>query len=215
MAVKRSVKVKEGEKLDDATVSRVIGLLESDTPITKKAACEILNIAYNTTRLGTIITEFRDKAERRKKNFEKNRGQPLSDSDIAYIVRGILIGETVSELSEMLFRSPGQINRVVEQLGVPRKVRGESLANTQLLPDECVIKHAEPGDIVWSARYHAAAEVIKNIGVSVNGYDMYRIYVYEPTENKRRGGFYAAQSIEDLGSLKHLEKYVNIDQLTR
>lgn len=215
MAVKRGVKAKEGENLDDATIARVIDLLEGEQPITKKAACEILNIAYNTTRLTSIINEYKEKLDRRKKNFEKNRGKPLTDSDISYIVRGILIGESVSEISEMLFRPASQINRVVQDLGVPKKVRGESLAHTQLLPEECVLETVDIGQIVWSARYHAAAEVIKPLGKSVNGYDMYRIYVYEPTESKRRGGFYASQSIEDLGSLRHLEKYINIDQLTR
>jgi len=213
--MKRGVKVKEGENLDDTTVRRVISLLEGEQPITKKVACEILNISYNTTRLGTILEGYKDKLDRRKKNFENNKGKPLTDSDVSYIVKAILTGETVSEISELLFRPAAQINRVVDDLGVPKKVRGESLAATQMLPDECVIEKVDIGQIVWSARYHAAAEIIRHCGKSVNGFDMYAIYVFEPTETKRRGGFYARQSIEDLGSLKHLEKYINIDQLTR
>jgi hypothetical protein len=213
--MRRGVKVKEGENLDDATIRRVIGLLEGDQPITKKAACEILNIAYNTTRLGTIINDYKEKVDRRKKNFDKNKGKPLTDQEVSFIVKGTLEGETVSEISEMLFRSPVTINRVVEELGVPKRIRGESLAASQMLPDECVIDTVAVGQIVWSARYHAAAEVIKHVGKSVNGFDMYRIYVFEPTETKRRGGFYACQSIEELGSLKHLEKYINVEQLTK
>jgi hypothetical protein len=216
MAIKRGIKAKEGENLDDATVSRVISLLESEQPITKKAACEILNIAYNTTRLGTIITGYKEKQERRKKNFDKNKGQPLSESDVAYIVRGVLMGEPISDLSETLFRPVSQINRVIVDLGLPKKVRGDELAKCQLLPDECIITEASAGQIVWSARYHAAAEVIKPWGKSQDGLsDIYSVYVYEPTENKRRGGFYAYQRIEDLGKLDHLSKYINIEQLTK
>ena len=72
-ANKKGVKKKEHEKLDDATIERVIGLLEGEKPITKKEACEALNIRYNTTRLKNIIEEYQEKAARRKKNFEKTK----------------------------------------------------------------------------------------------------------------------------------------------
>ena len=39
--------MKSDEKLDKTTMLRIINLLEQDKPITKKAACEILNISYN------------------------------------------------------------------------------------------------------------------------------------------------------------------------
>ena len=45
------IKKKSYEKLDDINIKRVIDALESEIPITKKDACEILNISYNTTRL--------------------------------------------------------------------------------------------------------------------------------------------------------------------
>ena len=57
MAVSRGVKAKAHEKLDGANVQKVINLLGTDEPITKKEACEILNIRYNTTRLQRIIEE--------------------------------------------------------------------------------------------------------------------------------------------------------------
>ena len=36
----------------------VIAKLEAEKPITKKAACELLGIAYNTTRLDNLIQEY-------------------------------------------------------------------------------------------------------------------------------------------------------------
>jgi len=54
------VKVKDSEKLDPSNIRHVINLLESDKPITKKEACSLLRISYNTTRLGNIITGFND-----------------------------------------------------------------------------------------------------------------------------------------------------------
>ena len=54
---KRGVKKQDHERLDDATIGRVVSLLGAEKPITKKAACETLNISYNTARLKKIIDE--------------------------------------------------------------------------------------------------------------------------------------------------------------
>ena len=48
-----AIRKKAGEKLDDATLTRVSELLNQDEPITKKQACEMLNISYNTCLLYT------------------------------------------------------------------------------------------------------------------------------------------------------------------
>lgn len=225
MAIKRGVKVKEGEKLDDATIQRVIDLLEDEKePITKKSACEILNISYNTTRLATIINDYKDKQERRKKNFQKNKGQPLSDYDISYIVKAALSGEPISEISESIYRSPQVINNKLNELGVPRKERGYNpwvkssqgyKLGPKLLPEECIIKEAKPGQIVWSAQDQAAAEVVKYQGKTRDGVsDVYQVYVLQPTETRKKAGFYASYRIEELGSLAHLEKYIDLNKLT-
>ena len=51
---KKRTKAQEHEKLTEANISHVIKLLEAENPITKKEACDILNITYNTTRLISI-----------------------------------------------------------------------------------------------------------------------------------------------------------------
>ena len=53
------VRQKKHEKQDEVTLNKVIGLLEAETPITKKEACEILNITYNTTRLNKIYQNIK------------------------------------------------------------------------------------------------------------------------------------------------------------
>ena len=54
----------EDERLDEAHMERVIAGLEQEKPITKKDACQILGIAYNTTRLGTLIEKYKESKER-------------------------------------------------------------------------------------------------------------------------------------------------------
>ena len=66
-------KVQAHEKLDAANMTKVIELLDSDTPITKKAACEHLNISYNTKRLASLIDEFIQKRANDKRLRAKMR----------------------------------------------------------------------------------------------------------------------------------------------
>ena len=56
----RRIKKKESENLSDTNIRKVINLLSGSSPITKKEACGILNIAYNTARLQRIIDEFEE-----------------------------------------------------------------------------------------------------------------------------------------------------------
>jgi hypothetical protein len=213
--LKKGVKAKEHEKLDEATISRVISLLNSTPPITKKEACEILNISYNTTRLTSIINEHQEKLARRKSNYEKKKGKPLDDFEISNIVKSYLQDQEVSEIAASLFRSPSLVSKVLENLGVPRRPRGKVNYTPTLLPDECVLTETKPGDLVWSAFYDSAAEVIKQSGVSRDGSPVYQIYVFQESDSNRRAGFYANQKLEELGSLEHLKKYVSLEQLTK
>jgi hypothetical protein len=214
--LKKGVKKKEHEKLDDATIERVITLLEDKVPISKKQACEILNITYNTSRLSSIVEEYKERQDRRKKGFERNRGKPIQDHEIASIIEWYIAGSSLSDISESLHRSPSIVAKVIENVGVPPRPKGEDAHKITLLPEECIITEAYVGQFVWSAKYHAAAEVLKlEDSLGVNGEKVYRIYVYEATESGRRGGFYASQRIEDLGSLEHLKKYVSIDRLVK
>jgi hypothetical protein len=213
MATKKGVKKKEHEKLDDATIERVIELLALTPPITKKEACEILNISYNTTRLTAIITEYQEKVERRKRLFEKARLTPISDQEKSYMVTWYLQGSNFSDISELTYRSPAQVKRVLEELGVPERPRGDAYYVSAPLPEECVLMTSpKKGELVWSARYHAIAEIMSRC-INDDGSISYSIYVYEKNETGRRGGFYAYQPLCELGSLKHLEKYIDLKKL--
>ena len=61
-----AIKKKKHEKLDDTNIKRVIAALEGDLPVTKKDACEMLNISYNTTRLSKIITNFEEELSQKR-----------------------------------------------------------------------------------------------------------------------------------------------------
>lgn len=223
------VKKKEHENLSDANIKHVINLLEPEDkskPITKKTACEILNISYNTTRLGKIISEFKEKQEYVSRMKAHNRGKPATTEERADIVKSYLSGENVSEIAKNLFRSPTFVKNVINTLGVPTKpASAEDRVKIAFLPDNCVKEDFNIGDLVWSAKYHKPAVIVKGYYEDkyISRYSAYpyKVYIIEPVdssgtffEHVDKGGFYATCLAYDLGSLEHLEKYgVNLDNL--
>ena len=71
MAGSRGIKKRSHEKLTDVNIQHVMKLLNAESPITKKEACSILNISYNTTRLGTIIEDFVEKKDYLQKKLRE------------------------------------------------------------------------------------------------------------------------------------------------
>ena len=228
----RGVKKRSHEKLTDANIQHVMGLLQAESPITKKEACSILNISYNTTRLKTIIEEFVEQKEYRDKRKAANRGVPARASEITSIVDSFINGTPISDISRFMYRSPGFIKNIVERVGVPRKRSKEERGGGHLpsfLPDECVAETFEEGEVVWSAFYDQAAMIQKEeVAIDYEkkyGSKCYNIYVFEMVEwnpdmlvsgwiGERLGGFNSSQLAYDLGSLKHLEAYgVNLQKL--
>jgi hypothetical protein len=213
--LKRGIKKKDHERLDDANIQRVKELLEGDKPITKKAACEILNISNNSTRLTKIIQDYDERKARRKANFAKNRGKPLDDYEVKKIISWYLEGHTTAELSEMLYRPVSKIKETLEKYSVPVRPKGEEAQKVSLLPDKAIRSTFKAGDMVWSAKHHCVVEIIKYCGKTKDGQsDVYHVYVFEKTESNRRGGFYDHHRGEDLGSLDYLEKYIQVEKIT-
>lgn len=211
----RRVKKKDYENLTDSNIEKVTRLLEGSPPITKKEACEILNISYNTSRLNKIIEEFKDHRDLVKRMKAKKRGKPADNTEIRFIVEAFMSGASLSDIAKSNYRSVAFIKSIVERVGVPTRIVGEDKFTTELLPEECVSDEFTPGEIVWSAKYHTASKIIKKLPDEKyrDRYQCscYDIYVFEDTEGSVKGGFYASAPSYDLGKLNHLEEYgVNV-----
>ena len=87
----RGVRAKSHEKLDDTNLQRVWEALNSDSPITKKEACEMLNITYNTTRLNRILEEHRDTMEYRARRKSQLKGTKATDAEVKQVIELSLI----------------------------------------------------------------------------------------------------------------------------
>lgn len=207
------VKRKDGERLTPDNIDKVIELLNASKPITKKAACEMLAISYNTARLSKIIEERIEGKALDKRMRDANRGKPAQKHEISTVIIGYLDGRSLSDISEGLFRPQSFVKNIVENVGVPQRVSADYF-NPPLLPEQCVKSKFGEGEIVWSARHQAPAIVLKEMPSSEE-YKVYRIYVIEEIEEESPyfpnihgyGGRYAAQAAHELGSLEHLKDY--------
>ena len=217
MTIKKGVKKKEHENLTSANVEKVINLLEAAKPITKKEACEILNISYNTTRLGKIIEEYRESKTLQEQRRSANRGKPASPYEMQVCIENFLEGDPIADTASRLFRSPSFIKRIIEDIGVPEK--SVSYWEPSMIPDKCVSETFKIGQIVWSARYGGMV-IIRDYypahsEFNKQDYDCYHIYVIEVIEEAspyfpqltEYGGKYATSTWFDLGSLEHLKEF--------
>lgn len=214
MTTKR-VKKKEHEKLTDQNISYVIDLLAMEKPITKREACEILNISYNTARLDTILTNWKEDQERKKKRRAEKRGKPISDSEICTIVERKLSGDSLKDISESIYRSTAQIQLILENVGVPEKATGDDKYKPSILPEECISEEFQPGEIAWSAVHHTSCEIIQKLDekyVQKYGVPCYKVWIKEKSKEDNNfsninGGYYAYLEAYNIGKLSHLEKF--------
>tara|TARA_B100000470_G_C19783918_1_gene389008 strand:- start:1113 stop:1763 length:651 start_codon:yes stop_codon:yes gene_type:complete len=194
------VKVKDSEKLDSSNIRKVISLLESDNPITKKEACSILRISYNTTRLGNIITGFQEREATTKRLRAKNYGKPATEQETITSIERYLDGEPLYKIAESLFRSSAFIKGIMVRNNVPVRTTNHSYFRPQLLPDEVLSEDYELGELVWSTEYNHTARIsVRQDRDDVN-YPCYGIWVL--------GEYYrhAYVSWYELGSLRHLQQ---------
>ena len=216
MAVKTKVKVKEHENLTEANIQKVIGLLEGPSPITKKAACEILNIANNSTRLTKIIENFKNEQVEQERRRAQNRGKAAEPHEVQSCIEGYLDGDAVAEIAKRLYRSPAFVKDIIDRVGVPQRVVGATYNNPGIIPDQCIRDTFEPGQIVWHAKEHAMAIIVQELGnVRDKSAKYYRTFVIEALDEDARfflrqhkySGRYAGAYSYDLGSLDHLKQY--------
>jgi hypothetical protein len=203
MATKKRSELEE-ELMTDANISRVIRLLEPQEegvkPITKKDACQILGMAYNTTRLGTIIENFKANQARSAKRRAELRGKPATKEDIVYIISEYMAGETVDAISKMTYRSPTFIKRLLEEHNVPIRVPGHSYFSPELVPEGAVRERFKVGEVVYSARYDSTARVEAEQKHPKYGF-IYRVWLLNDKWLQA-----AWQEAYELASLEHLRE---------
>jgi hypothetical protein len=193
MAIKRS-KNGDLERLDDASIKRAIELLENKG--TKKDACSILNITYNTTRLGSIIEKYKERKRVEETKRAEKRGKPATQAEINYAIQSYLEGSTVDSISKTLYRNSTFITNILLKYNVPMRNIPHDYFKPRLIPEEATRDTFNIGDKVYSARYDSLAKIDGEFSKGV-----YRIYLLSDKWQQ-----FAYQPSEELASLDHLRK---------
>jgi hypothetical protein len=186
------VKPKAGENITPDRIRKAMELLETGS--TKKAACDILGIKYNTARLSKIIEEFVEREALEQRLKEKKKGTPVEKAEAVDIIKEYLESGSVDSTAKMFYRSPYIINQVLDFYGARLHTAKADYFHPILLPDICMVNSFSQGEYVWSARYNALAVIRLEKEPEVYGVRVLGKYERD-----------AYQRVEDLGSLRHLE----------
>jgi len=194
MASKRN----DSENLTDSNLEKVLKLLSAEKPITKKVACELLNISYNTPRLEKLLQSYQERkayslAQRAKKKFT-----PASPQEVDFAVSSYLEGTAINKIAEQLFRSTTFVSNTLERVGCPKRLAGHDYWQPELIPEVACKTEFNIGEKVWSARYNSMAEIEHRLP---NQPEVYRIWLIAEEWQQK-----AYQPYWELASLDHLKQ---------
>lgn len=171
----------------------VIAYLDTEGS-TKKKACEMLGIAYNTKRLDTLIEGFLQKQEAHREFRAKKRKEPVTPVEVAMWITSYLNGSSFTDLSREYFRSVAVIKHHLEKHGALLRQAKADRLNPALLPEQCVADEFKEGQYVWSAAYNCVAMVVKKYK------NAYRIQVLSNGIQE-----FSYQPAYELGDMSHFE----------
>lgn len=201
MATRKRSELEES-LMTPANIEKVLEMLTPKDPEvkawTKKEACQALGMAYNTTRLTTILTAYLEKKKRDSERRAALRGKPATQEEIVFIIQEYLEGATVDAISKSTFRGAAFIKAVLEKHSVPIRQSGNSYFSPELIPDAAVREKFSVGEVVYSARYDSAARIDTETFDKRHGW-VYRIWLL--SENWRQAAY---QEATELASLQHL-----------
>jgi len=204
VARKRKTELEE-ERMTDSNLSRVIRLLEPEEgkkPITKKDACQMLGMAYNTTRLATILEQFKERQRRTAEQRAKLRGKAITKDEKIFIIQEYLTGSTIDAITKSTYRGVTIVKQVLDEYSVPLRIPGQNYFNPQLIPDGAARDKFEVGEVVWSARYGSLAKIYSEKLDPKHGHiyhmwlmdDKWRQYCWQPAYELA-----SLQQIRELG----------------
>jgi len=204
MATRKRTELEES-LMTSSNIELVISKLNPSDPsikaITKKDACAILGMTYNTKRLDSIIEEhLKKKADEKRRRAEK-RGKPITRDEEVYAISMYLEGQALEKISTALYRTTAAIKEIIATHNVPTRCASPDYFNPRLIPEPLVRTEFAENEIVFSARYNSVARVIKEAPTNKFLGKVYQIWL--PEERWKQ---FAYQPASELASLQHLKE---------
>ena len=192
------IRKKADEQLSEQNIERVLELLEAEKPITKKDACAMLHIAYNTTRLNKIVEAHKAMLSQRIEMRKRFRNKPLDKAELKNIISSYLAGDSLSDIANDTFRSIALIKRTLTKYHIPLRNSSIDYWNPVEVPIEAMQDDYIKDDLVFSARYNQPASIMKKIKEEV-----YRIWLYKDQQ-------FALQPFYELSDLRTVQQDLGV-----
>lgn len=193
-------RAKDSELLTDANIERVIAGFESTPKMTKKDACAILGIAYNTTRLDSLVEKYLEKKARDAQRRANLRGKPATQDEVVYVIQEYLEGATIDSISKATYRGVNFVKHILEKYDVPIRQTSHDYFKPELIPDGATRDRFQVGEVVYSARYDSVARIDAEQHDARHGW-IYRVWLL--AEKWKQSAY---QEAHELASLEHLRK---------
>lgn len=155
---KSAIKKETSTEISEAKIRQAIWMLKANK--TKKAVCEHLGIAYNTTRLTKIIDDFKAREAREKELKEKAKTLEITPAIKKDIVSSYINGEAQSSIASRYYISPQKVKAVLIEMNVPIRARAKNAAaKTEHIVQDLDIKF-RPQDKVFYGPENAFAIIL-------------------------------------------------------
>jgi len=212
----RGVREQDGENLSAANIEKVIELLGQGKPATKKVACEILNISYNTTRLNKIIQKHKDAIELQKNMRKKMRGIPIDNATANQIVSGYLSGASLMDISDMTYRSTNVVKRVLAKYNIPIRNKSVDYFHPIFIDnDEAIKDDYVKGDLVYSARYDCPATISEGHNTDNHGM-VYNLWTHGDKRKSITQPYYELADLRKVQTELKIKMHdINADEVKR
>lgn len=194
----------ESVRLTDERIAMAIQMLEPSNgnvkPSSKKDVCDFLGIAYNTTRLTSIIEEYKSKIETEKAKRAEKRGKPATQEEITFCVTSYLVDNmAINNIAKALYRSVRFVTIVLEQEGVTFRPILHDYFNPTVISEADTRERFEIGEIVYNARYNTNCLIKSEQVHPKHGY-VYGVWLLGDFQQ------FAYTAAYDLGSLSVLKR---------
>ena len=155
---------------------------------------------YNTTRLATILENYKEKKAKDAERRAALRGKPATSDEINFVIQEYMEGATVDSISKSLYRASGFVATILDKYEVPSRAASQDYFRPELIPEGAMRDRFTVGEVIYSARYDSCARIDKESHDPRYGW-IYRIWLLSDKWLQS-----AWQPSEELASLEHLRK---------
>lgn len=187
MAVKSS-------EISEAKIRQALWMVKAKK--TKKSICEHLGIAYNTKRLDSILSEFKEKEARLAELKKKAKTKVFTKAEKLQMATDYQDGDSISAIATRSYISSQKVKSFLLELGVPIRGRKKRApAQTDHVIQDLDIKFKK-GDRVFHGPTNAFAIITEvwdedYLEYLMNGFQKYvEIYPFNPNPKTGLHGKY-------------------------